>query len=330
MHRTVKVGSLARVAALMVGRRLRASRWEVSGMLPLFTRPARLWTTTLLLFTGVLASVPALAQQQVDISGEWASRIMEDQAHRGPGAELGDYTGLPINAAARQKASSWDASILSLPEHMAKPHPAQYFMRGPGPNMRITKITDPVGQVVVGYTVEGVFGRNDRIIWLDGRPHPSEFAEHLWDGFSTAKVEGNQLAVTTTHMKYGVIQRNGVPSSPHAVMRERFIRHGRYLTLVTIIDDPVYLEEPFIRTSHWVQTSNIIPDQRWAFEVVDEVAGHPRGYVPHYALGTTQSEWARKTGLPFEATQGGKETIYPEYELKLRRLLGEQASRPAR
>jgi hypothetical protein len=61
---------------------------------------------------------------QIDISGEWAARVHEDQPHRGPGAELGDYTGLPINDAVRQKASTWDASILSLPEQMAKPHPA--------------------------------------------------------------------------------------------------------------------------------------------------------------------------------------------------------------
>ncbi|HEY6360931.1 MAG TPA: hypothetical protein VIX63_07485 [Vicinamibacterales bacterium] len=100
----------------------------------------------------VLVASPVLAQ--VDMSGEWARRIHEDQPHRNPGAELGDYTGLPINAAARQKASSWDASILSLPEHMAKPHPAQYFMRGPGPDMRIYKITDPVTQVVTAYTLD--------------------------------------------------------------------------------------------------------------------------------------------------------------------------------
>src|SRR5687768_9503913 len=89
----------------------------------------------------ILAAVPAFAQ--VDISGEWAARAQEDQPHRGPGAELGDYSGLPINDAARQKASHWDASILSLPEAMAKPHPAMYFMRGPGPNVRIQKIADP-------------------------------------------------------------------------------------------------------------------------------------------------------------------------------------------
>jgi hypothetical protein len=268
-----------------------------------------------------LTASPALAQ--VDISGDWAARVHEDQPHRGPGAELGDYTGLPINAAVRQKASSWDASILSLPEQMAKPHPGMYFMRGPGPNMRVNKISDPVTQILLAYTLEGVFGRDDRVIWMDGRPHPSEYAEHTWDGFSTGKVEGNQLTIETDHMKYGVIQRNGVAASADSKMTEHFIRHGDFLTLVTIVDDPVYLEEPFIRTSQWVRTSNVTPDGRFIFEVVEEVAGHPQGYVPSYPLGTKQDGYAEKHGLPFEATQGGKETLYPEYEIKLKKMISE-------
>lgn len=276
----------------------------------------------------VLAASPVFAQ--IDISGEWAARVHEDQPHRIPGAELGDYTGLPINAAVRQKASSWDASILTLPEHMAKPHPAQYFMRGPGPNMRVNKVTDPVTQTLVAYTLEGVFGRADRVIWMDGRPHPSEYAEHTWDGFSTGTVEGNQLVITTTHIKYGVIQRNGVAASSRATVTEHFIRHGDYLTLVVLVSDPVYLEEPFIRTSQWIRTSNLVPDQRFVFEVVDEVVGHPHGYVPHYPLGTKQDGYARKHGLPFEATQGGKDTLYPEYELTLKKMLADMAQPAAK
>jgi hypothetical protein len=289
------------------------------------------------MFAGLIAvavtitATPATAQ--IDISGEWAARGTEDQPHRGPGAELGDYTGLPINAAARQKASVWDASILSLPERMAQPHPAMYFMRGPGPNMRITKRVDPVTLQLVAYTLEGVFGRNDRVIWMDGRPHPSPNAEHTWDGFSTGRVEGSKLTITTTHMKWGVIQRNGVPASPKAVMTEHFIRHGDYLTLVTLVDDPVYLEEPFIRTSHWVESSGINPDARWLFEVVEET-DVPRGWVPHWPIGTRQDEFARRHGLPFEATQGGKETLYPEYVEKLKQMLAnlprQTAAAPAR
>jgi hypothetical protein len=267
------------------------------------------------------ASVPAMAQ--VDISGDWDSQVNEDQPHRGPGAELGDYTGLPINAAAQQKATVWDASILSLPERMAQPHPPQYFMRGPGPNMRITKRIHPVTGALVAFTLEGPFGRDDRVIWMDGRPHPPEDAEHLWTGFSTGRVEGNQLIVTTTHMKYGVIQRNGVPASYKAVMTEHFIRHGDLLVSTTIIDDPTYLEEPFIRTQQWERSSNINPDQRWIFEIVEEAPDYVLGDIPHWPLGIRQDEYSRRHGIPYEATLGGAATIYPEYQAELERMMRE-------
>ena len=57
----------------------------------------------------MLAVAPAVAQDlaaEVPIAGEWAPLITEDQPHRLPGPELGDYTGLPINAAARRKATA--------------------------------------------------------------------------------------------------------------------------------------------------------------------------------------------------------------------------------
>jgi len=272
-----------------------------------------------------LACAVTPASAQVDIRGEWAARVHEDQPHRGPGAELGDYTGLPINAAVRQRASDWDASILSVPEHQGQPHPGMYFMRGPGPQMRIKKIDDPVTQALIGYTLEGVFGRDDRVIWMDGRPHPPEYAEHTWDGFSTGKVEGNQVTIYTTHMKYGVIQRNGVAASANTTMTEHFIRHGDFLTLVSIVEDPAYLDEPFIRSSQWVRTGNLNQGGAFRFETVDEVAGHEQGYVPHYPLGTRQDGFAVHHGLPFEATQGGKETTYPEYEIKLKKMLADMA-----
>ena len=40
-------------------------------------------------------------------------------------------------------------------------------------------------------------------------------------------------------------------------------------------------------------------------------------------------EFAKKYGLPFEATRGGKETTYPEYELKIQELLRSAQSRQA-
>ena len=255
---------------------------------------------------------PALAQR--DLSGNWTALYHEDQPHRIPGPELGDYTGIPLNDAGRLKADSWDASILTLREHQAKPHPSTYSLRGPA-NIRITRELDPVTQEIIGYELFGTFGQATRLIWLDGRPHPPEHAAHTWAGFSTGRWDGNSLDVVTSHLKVGWLQRNGVAHSDRATMTERFIRHGNYLTVVTIVDDPIYLDEPFIRTTNWV----LNPDQevrRTQFDVVDEVAVRRRGEVPHYLPGSPEAvrkltEFSSKFKLPAGGARGGAATTYP-------------------
>src|SRR6476619_931303 len=77
------------------------------------------------------AHAPGGGPIRTDISGDWMFVVSEDQPHRVPGPELGDYTGLPLNDADRQKAQSWDATILSQPERQSQAHPVQYLMRGP-------------------------------------------------------------------------------------------------------------------------------------------------------------------------------------------------------
>src|SRR5262245_11314784 len=262
----------------------------------------------------VLTASPAFAQR--DLSGNWAALYHEDQAHRIPGPDLGDYTGIPLNDAGRLKADSWDASILTLREHQAKPHPSTYSLRGPA-NIRITREFDPVTQETIGYELFGTFGQATRLIWLDGRPHPPEYAAHTWAGFSTGRWDGNSLDVVTSHLKVGWLQRNGVAHSDKATMTERFIRHGDYLTVVTIVDDPIYLEEPFIRTTNWVLNSDQ-EVRRTQFDVVDEVAGRRRGEVPHYLPGSPdamrkETEIASKHRLRAGGARGGAAPTYPEY-----------------
>src|SRR5580765_6862943 len=174
---------------------------------------------------------------QFDFTGEWVTpravipdhdlaQQFEDGPDRADGPELGDFTGLPINDLARKKAEAWTASVLSEPERQGNPHPAQYSMRGGmGPNLRISKIIDPTTTQWIGYRIEGLYGGANRIIWLDGRAHPGENAEHTWDGFSTGMWEGDTLTVTTTHMKMAFVRRNGVPTSPYGTMTEHFVRH---------------------------------------------------------------------------------------------------------
>jgi hypothetical protein len=276
---------------------------------------------SLLAILFLLSAIPAFAQ--VDFAGEWQAHNgnSEDQAHRVPGPTLGDYTGLPINDAARQKATTWDASVLSQPERQAQPHPAQYSVRGGGgPRLHIEKVLDPTTRQLVAYTMCCFFGGYTRTIWMDGRAHPSEYAEHTWDGFSTGEWVGSSLKVTTTHMKMGVIQRNGVPASPYATLVEFWSRHDDHLGVFSWVDDPMYLEEPFVRTTDWTWNPGQDLANQVPFDTVDELGDKPLGWVPSWPIGTTHHDLADQFHIPFEATQGGARTLYPEYMKEIQRL----------
>jgi glyoxylase-like metal-dependent hydrolase (beta-lactamase superfamily II) len=278
------------------------------------------------LIAAALVSVPLSAQY--DLTGEWGARYHEDYSERIPGPELGDYLGLPITDAARLRADSWDASIATLPEWQCRPHPADYGSRGPA-DLRIWKDVDTQTQQVIAYHTHVQWQAQERTIWMDGRPHPSEDAAHTWQGFSTGKWNGNELTVTTTHLKEGYIRRNGVPRSDRATLVEHWIRHGDFLTLVSIIIDPVYLTEPFIRTTNWVLTPQQAIDP-YPCEVAEEVE-RAQGAVPHHLPGANKflSEFPKKYGLPERATRGGADTMYPEYRLAMRASAAEASPAPA-
>ena len=161
----------------------------------------------------------------------------------------------------------------------------------------------------------------DRPIYMDGRPYPSANAAHTWAGYSTGRWIGDVLKVTTSHLKEDYVRRNGLPRSDKATMTEFLIRNGDYLTWVTITHDPVYLEEPLIRTSdHSLRLQQQVPP--YPCGVVREV-DWPDGFVPHHFPGENPylGEAARVYGIPYEATMGGAATMYPEYRERLRELM---------
>ena len=267
-----------------------------------------------LLLASILTVIPAHAQ--IDPAGEWSPRYHEDQPERRPGPEIGDYLGLPITDAARLRGDAWDASLLTVPEHQCKPHPSDYSPRGPA-ELRIAKVIDRDTQRVIAYHTHISWEAPERDIWMDGRPHPPDYAPHTWQGFSTGKWEGDMLTITTTHLKIGWIRRNGIPRSDRATVVEHWIRHDNYLTWVVIVTDPVYLTEPFIRTTDFVAD----PDQQIApypCKIVVEIQ-RPRGSIPHHLPGTNPflTEFGQRHGVPQMAARGGAETMYPEYRLKM-------------
>jgi hypothetical protein len=273
-----------------------------------------------LLLLPLLLAVNRPALAQVDFSGEWAPRFHEDQPERVPGPPLGDYLGLPINDAARLRADSWDASMMTLPEWQCRPHSADYIWRGPS-QLTIRKEENPLTRETVAFHAEWLRSI-DNPIYLDGRERPPDDALHSWGGFATGKWEGDMLTVTVTHLKEGYIRRNGMPRSDKATVTEHWLRHGDFLTIVTIVNDPVYLTEPFIRTTDYqLDLHQRVPP--YPCEMVQEVE-RPKGVVPHHLFGTNNDlkEFSERYGLPFEATRGGADTMYPDYRKKLKQWMG--------
>jgi hypothetical protein len=119
--------------------------------------------------------------------------------------------------------------------------------------------------------------------------------------------------VRTTHLKAGWMRRNGLPLTDQATMEDRFYRHGDIITHVMIVEDPVYLSEPLVKTNGFVLVPNGIMDP-YPCEAVVEIE-YPEGYVPHFLPDENPfiTEFAEVHDLPFEATRGGAHTALPEY-----------------
>jgi hypothetical protein len=94
------------------------------------------------------------------------------------------------------------------------------------------------------------------------------------------------------------------------------------LTVTGILEDPVYLAEPYVLTEVFRLTTNPNGFPSTACEPIEEL---PRlhedptlapAYLPgkHPAL----NEVTEKHNIPLEAVLGGPETMYPEYRKKLK------------
>ncbi len=270
----------------------------------------------LLMFVAALTGSPLRAQ--VDLAGEWTENLHEDMPERGDVA-IGDYLSLPINDATRMRADTWDAEQWTMVEHLCHAHPLDYAPRGPS-QMRIWSDVDPLTQGVSAWHTIISYMLPERIIYMDGRPHPPEWAAHTWQGFSTGEWVGDMLKVTTTHLKEGYFRRNGLARSEKATVTEYFIRYPTTLTLVTIVEDPVYLTEPFIITSDWIQDIGRQLSPNFCISSVE--IDHPKGWVAYHLPGENPwlNEYSQRTGVPYEAVRGGAETMYPEFQKKLEKM----------
>src|SRR5438270_150509 len=88
---------------------------------------------------------------------------------------------------------------------------------------------------------------------------------------------------------------------PGPEIGDYLVRHGDYLTWIVLVDDPVYLTEPFIRTTNFA----LDPHQQIApypCQIVVEI-DRPQGVVPHHLPGQNPflNEFPAKYGVAPEA-----------------------------
>jgi hypothetical protein len=198
----------------------------------------------------------AKASAPIDLTGYWVSLVTEDWRFRMVTPPKGDYESLPLNPEGRKVADVWDPAKDEASGNQCKAYGAPAIMRVPG-RVHITWQDDST------LKVEMDNGMQTRLFHFG--PAPNNPGTD-WQGGSTASwdisagarsvLPGAGMKVVTTGMKAGYLRKNGVPYSANAVVTEYFDRVDEangdsYLIVKTMVQDPAYLNQPFVTSSHF-------------------------------------------------------------------------------
>ena len=208
----------------------------------------------------------------IDLTGNWVSVVTEDWRWRMLIPKKGDYTSVPVSAEGRKLADAWDPSQLATDG--CKAYGAAALMRVPG-RLQITWENEST------LRIDTDAGQQTRRLYFNNAQKPQP--QRTWQGNSAAEWDRitqpgglgvslqqglgkpGALKVITTNLKAGYLRKNGVPYSEDTVMTEYFDRLSAYgtdwLTVFTIVEDPHYLNQPFITSTHFKRE----PDRsKWA------------------------------------------------------------------
>jgi hypothetical protein len=201
---------------------------------------------------------PATAQAgaPVDLTGYWVSVVTEDWLYRMVTPKKGDYAAVPLNVEARKIADAWDPAKDEQSSEQCKAYGAPALMRIPG-RVHITWQDDNT------LKFEKDSGTQTRLLHFGGS---ATGTGGDWQGVSSATwitepgarapVRGGGLKVVTTKLKPGYLRKNGVPYSANAVVTEYYDRLNEpngdsWLVVETIVEDPMYLNQPFITSTNF-------------------------------------------------------------------------------
>jgi hypothetical protein len=184
----------------------------------------------------------------VDLTGYWVALVTEDWRFRMVTPRKGDFQAVPMTEEARKVANAWDPAADEAAGNQCKAYGAAAIMRVPAR----FHITWQDGNTL---RVESDAGMQTRLFHFNAPP--SRESERTWQGYSTAEWEKpGSLKVSTTNLRAGYLRKNGVPYSENAALTEYFdlapVPSGGQVLLVTaIVDDPRYLQQPFIVSSQF-------------------------------------------------------------------------------
>ena len=196
------------------------------------------------------------ASAPIDLTGYWVAVVNEDWRYRMVTPPKGDYRGVPITKEALQIVNAWDPAADETAGEQCKSYGAAAVMRLPA-RLQITWQDDNTLRVDVDA------GTQTRLFRF--APAAAPAGKPTWQGDSTAQWErgggrggppaGGSLTVTTKNMRAGYLRKNGVPYSADAHLTEYFDTSsapgGPMLVVTTVVDDPRYLLQPFIVSSHF-------------------------------------------------------------------------------
>jgi glyoxylase-like metal-dependent hydrolase (beta-lactamase superfamily II) len=104
-------------------------------------------------------------------------------------------------------------------------------------------------------------------------------------------------------------------------MTEYITRHDNILTIITYMDDPLYLDEPYVQsTTYYYDPVATVATETCNGSAFAENGGTDRHWVPHFLPGknTAWTEWLKnEKWVPEQAVRGGVKTLYPEYRSTL-------------
>jgi len=194
----------------------------------------------------------ARAASPVDLTGYWVAFISEEWRYRMVMPLKGDYRGIPLTPEGARVANTWNPAV---PE----PEPCKAY--GAPAIMRIPGRLHIVWQDDNTLRLDTDAGTQTRLFRFG--PAASSAGQPTWQGTSSARWEAagggagaGSLTVVTTHARPGYLRRNGVPYSADATVTEYFdvAPHpsgGQVLIVTTVVEDPPYLQRPYIVSSHF-------------------------------------------------------------------------------